>query len=177
MIFRSKKAVSPLIAAVLLVVITVTIGAVVMSIIRTYTTEGEKQITVGKEAIKCGRDVSIELVLVNGNYQICNGTAEDSDMAALYFMVENTGSMNVLDAQLRIVGTKGIVQNDSIFNATLTTGGVQAVNFTYDPDLVGEFRQVKIVPRISLPGLTERAFCSDSGITSTYIPNNCTTFQ
>jgi hypothetical protein len=48
---------------------------------------------------------------------------------------------------------------------------------TYDPDSVGSFRQVKIVPRINLPGVTEHAFCSDVGITITSIPNNCTTYQ
>jgi len=177
MIFRSKKAVSPLIAAVLLVVITVTIGAVVMSLIRTYVNEGETQVNVGKESIKCGRDVSIQLSLINGNYQICNGTAADADMAALKFYVENTGTINVLDAQVRIVGTKGIFQNDSVLNGTLMTGGTQIINMSYDPELVGEFRQVKIVPRINLPGITEHAFCSDSGITITSIPNNCTSYQ
>jgi flagellin-like protein len=177
MALGSKKAVSPLIAAVLLIVITVTIGAVVMSLIRVYVTEGDRDITEGKEAIKCGRDVSMELALVNDNYQICNGTAEDNDMAALWFMVENTGTMDILDAQVRIVGSKGIFLNDSVFNGTLKMGGAQVVNMTYDPDSVGEFRQVKIVPRINLPGVTEHAYCSDSGIAISSIPNNCTTYQ
>jgi flagellin-like protein len=177
MALGSRKAVSPLIAAVLLIVITVTIGAVVMAIIRTYVTEGEKQVTVGKESIKCGRDVGMELVIVNGNYQICNGTAEDTDLAALNFMVENTGSMDILDAQVRIVGSKSIFQNDSVLNGTLRMGATQLVNMSYDPEGVGEFRQVKIVPRINLPGITEHAFCSDVGITVTSVPNNCTSYQ
>lgn len=179
MSLRSKKAVSPLIAAVLLVVITVSIGAVVMTLVRTYTTEGEQQVTVGKEAIKCGRDVSIGLALVDGNYMICNDTdADDSNLASLNFYLENTGTIDVLDAQVRIVGAKGIFQNDSVLNdTTLKTGGTVIVNVTYDPENVGEFRQVKIVPRINLPGITEHAYCSDSGVTITSVPNNCTTYQ
>jgi hypothetical protein len=167
-----------MIAAVLLVVIVVSIGAAVMALVRTYLTEGETQVTVGKEAIKCGRDVSIDFVVINNNYQICNGTHEtDSDLASLNFMIENTGSMDILDAQVRIVGAKGIIQNNSALNGTLRMGGAALVNMSFDPVVVGEFRQVKIVPRINLPGVTEHAYCSDSGITISSIPNNCTTYQ
>ena len=161
----------------MLIVITVTIGAVVMTLVRTYVTEGQTQVNVGSEAIKCGRDVAIQLPLLNGNYQICNASAIETDMASLNFIVENVGSVDVLDMQVRIVGNNGIVQNDTVLNGTLKTGGVQIINLTFDPDLVGEFRQVKIVPRINLPGITEHAFCSDSGILITSIPNNCTSYQ
>ena len=178
MLLRIKKAISPLIAAVLLVVIVVTIGAAVMALVRNYLTEGEKQVTVGKESIKCGRDTSIELVLVNNNYQICNGThATDPDLASLNFYIENTGTTDVIDAQVRIVGTSGIFQNDSVLNDTLLMGHTVLVNMSYSPASVGRFREVKIVPRINLPGITEHAFCSDSGIKITSIPNNCTTYQ
>ena len=175
---KSRKAISPLIAAVLLVVIVVTIGAAVMALVRGYLTEGEKQVTINKEAIKCGRDTSIELVIINNNYMICNGTnKDDEDLASLNFFIENTGTIDVLDAQVRIVGTRGIVQNDSALNSTLKTGGIALVNMTYDPEGVGSFREVKIVPRINLPGIEEHAFCSDSGIKITAIPNNCTTYE
>jgi len=177
MSYRGKKAISPIIAAVLLVVVVVSLGAAVMSMVRNYLTEGEKQVTIEKESIKCGRDVSIQLVLIDNNYQICNGTAEEDDMASLNFFVENTGTIDVLDGQVRIVGTKGIHNNNSVLNATLRTGGVSLVNMTYDPEAVGGIRQVKIVPRINLPGITEHAFCSDSGIEISSIPNNCTTYQ
>jgi hypothetical protein len=140
--------------------------------------EGEQQVTVGKEAIKCGRDVGLSLALVDDNYMICNGTnADDDTLASLNFYIENTGTIDVLDAQVRIVGSKGIVQNDSVLNATLKTGGTVVVNMSYDPENTGEFRQVKIVPRINLPGITEHAYCSDSGVTISSVPNNCTTYQ
>ena len=178
MFLRIKKAVSPLIAVVLLIVIVVSIGAAVMAIVRNYVTEGEKQVNVGEGAMKCGRDTSIAFVLVNNNYQVCNGThPDDGDLANLNIMIENTGTTNILDVQVRAVGTKGLVQNDSVLDTTLNTGGVAIINMTYDPEVLGEFRQVKVVPRISLPGITEHAFCSDSGITITAVPNNCTSYQ
>jgi flagellin-like protein len=173
-----KRAISPLIAAVLLVVMVVTIGAAVMAIVRNYVTEGETQVTVGKEQIKCGRDVGLSWVLVDGNYQVCNGThPTDNDLANLNFMVENTGTIDIMDLQVRAVGSKGIIQNNSVLNATLKTGGIVLINMSYDPTRLGEFRQVKIVPRINLPGITEHAFCSDSGVTVSSVPNNCTTYQ
>ncbi|MBW2972320.1 hypothetical protein KY359_04760 [Candidatus Woesearchaeota archaeon] len=180
MSFRSKKAISPIIAAVLLVVIVVSLGAAVMSLVRNYLTEGETQVNVEKEAIKCGRDTSIEWVTINEDYQICNSTHEDDpDLASLNFMVENTGTTNVLDLQVRMVGSKGIFQNNTAMNEsfTLRPGGVVVVNVSYDPETVGEFRQVRVVPRINLPGISEHAYCSDSGITVSAVPNNCTSYQ
>ncbi|NQU79664.1 hypothetical protein HQ545_07905 [Candidatus Woesearchaeota archaeon] len=173
----SKKGISPLIAAVLLIVIVVTIGAVVLAMVRHYISEGESDVVVGSEAIKCGRDVGISFVMVNDNYQICNSTHEDEDLGALYFIVENTGAVDILDLQVRALGTDGILQNDSVLNDTLMMGGTTEVNITYDPEDVGKFRQVKLVPRINLPGIQEHAFCSDAGITVSYVPNNCTTYQ
>ena len=180
MALRSKKEISPLIAAVLLVVIVVSLGAAVMSLVRNYLTEGEKQVTVEKEAIKCGRDTSIELVIIDNNYQICNSTHEtDDDLASLNFYFENTGTTKVLDAQVRVVGSRGVFQNNSVLNEsfTLNPGGTVLVNMTYDPENVGEFRQVKIVPRINLPGIAEHAFCADSGVSVEAVPNNCTSYQ
>jgi hypothetical protein len=92
-------------------------------------------------------------------------------------MIENTGSMKILDAQVRMVGTEGIFQNDSVLNETLETGASVIVNVSYDPEELGAFRQVKVVPRISLPGQVERAYCTDSGISVTGVPNNCTTYE
>ncbi|MBW2996939.1 hypothetical protein KY349_01210, partial [Candidatus Woesearchaeota archaeon] len=123
---------------------------------------------------------SIELVMIDNNYQICNSTHEDEDdLASLNFYFENTGTTEVLDAQVRIVGSRGIFQNDSVLNESfqLNPGGTVLVNMSFDPENVGDFRQVKIVPRISLPGVAEHAFCADSGITISAVPNNCTSYQ
>ncbi|MBW2964453.1 hypothetical protein KY363_03250 [Candidatus Woesearchaeota archaeon] len=174
----NRKAISPMIAAVLLVVIVVSIGAAVMALVRNYMTEGEQQVTVSSEAIKCGRDVGIDFVRVDNSYQICNGTHEsDSNLASLNFVIENTGSVKIRDVQVRAVGTKGIVQNNSVLNDSLSTGGVVIINMSYDPEALGGFRQVKVIPRINLPGQVEAAFCSDAGITVDAVSNNCTTYQ
>lgn len=171
----NKKAISPIIAAVLLVVIVVGLGTAIMGISRNYLTDGEKDMKEKKEEIKCGKDVEIEIVIIADNYQICNATAED-DMASLNVMVSNTGMMDIMDAQVRMVGKKGIFMNNSVLNDSLVMGETVQLNVTYDPEVVGEFRQVKIIPRINLPGIKEHAYCSDVGITALEVPNNCTTF-
>jgi flagellin-like protein len=149
MSLQSKKAISPLIAAVLLVVIVVTIGAAVMALVRGYMTEGEQQVTVNKEAIKCGRDTSIGIVLIENTYRICNGTHEsDSDLASLNVFLENTGTIDINDAQIRMIGTRGIFQNDSVLDEMLRRGGSTLINMTFDPEVVGSS-----------------------------IPNNCTTYE
>jgi flagellin-like protein len=176
MTVSNRKAISPIIAAVLLVVIVVGLGAALMSIARNYLSEGKQDITEKKEEIKCGKDVGMEIVIIGNNYQICNATAEETDMASLNVMLVNTGTIPILDAQVRMVGTRGIFMNNSVFNETMEMGDTIQLNITYDPESVGEFRQVFIVPRIKLPGIQQHAFCSDVGIEAIEIPNNCTTF-
>ncbi len=178
MLLSTKRAISPMIAAVLLVVIVVSIGAAVMALVRNYVTEGEQQVTIGKESIKCGRDVAIDFILVDNSYQICNGThASDSSLASLNFMIENTGAVKIRDVQVRAVGTIGIIQNNSVLNNTMATGGIALINMSYNPEALGGFRQVKVIPRINLPGQVEAAFCTEAGITVDAVPNNCTTYQ
>lgn len=176
MVVKNRKAISPIIAAVLLVVIVVGLGAALMSITRNYLSEGKKDMTEKKEEIKCGKDVEFEIVIIDNNYQICNASATEADMASLNVMVVNTGTMDILDMQMRMVGQKGIFMNNSVLNQTLTMGGTQQLNITYDPENVGEFKQIKLIPRINLPGIKEHAFCSDVGIEVIEVPNNCTTF-
>jgi flagellin-like protein len=112
MTYRGRRAISPLIAAVLLVVIVVVLGAAVMNLSKNYFADSKKDVTEQSEQIKCGKDVGMELVIIDNNYQICNATATDTDMASLNFMIVNTGSIDILDAQVRMVGTNGIINNN-----------------------------------------------------------------
>lgn len=177
MTVRGKRAISPLIAAVLLVVVVVVLGAAVMNLSKTYYDDSKKDVTEQNEQIKCGKDVGMEIVIIDNKYQICNSTSDQTDMASLNVMVINTGTIDILDAQVRMVGTNSIIANNSVFNSTLATGSTVQLNITYDPEILGQFRQVRIVPRINLPGIKEHAFCSDVGIEAQEVPNNCTTFS
>lgn len=174
----NKKAISPLIAAVLLVVVVVSLGAAVMSLTRGYLEQGETDVNVNKESIRCGRDVGIQFAIINENYAVCNKTdPDDSDMAQTQLYIENVGTMDVLDAQVRLIGKTSIFQNDTVLSNTLETGSIARINVTYDPESLGEFRQLKITPRINLPGITDHAYCSDAALTISSLSNNCTTYE
>ncbi|HII71315.1 TPA: hypothetical protein HA265_01005 [Candidatus Woesearchaeota archaeon] len=163
MAFRGKRAISPLIAAVLLVVVTVSIGAAVFSLIQNYMAEGKQDIKEGQEEIRCGRDVGIELFIVNNTY-ICNATDPDDDEVAIFHMIiSNTGTRDVDQAQLRVFFEGKVFQNSSILNDTLEMGESQVVNVTYSLDTYGgEFRSAQVIPRISIPGVQDYAFCTDN---------------
>ena len=161
---RSRKAISPLIAAVLLVVVTVSIGAAVFSLIQNYMGSGKQDIKRGAEEIRCGRDVGIELRPLNFTY-ICNSTAEESDMASFNMIVSNVGSRDVEQAQLRVFFEGGVFSNNSILNDTLAPGQSQVVNVTYDPepeDEWGALRSAQVIPRIGIPGVSDFSYCTDN---------------
>lgn len=167
---RNKKAVSPLIASVLLIVVVVGIGAVVTGIVRNYVTENKQTITQKEGETKCGTDIALDIPVVADKYKICKANAGATGTYIL-FTLQNTGSATVDDLQIKVFGTAGFTSVDSVVtNATLgitsgmDVGDTVTINWTYTNSTIGTLQEVKIIPRISIVGRTEKAFCSDSGL-------------
>ena len=59
--WKNKRGVSPLIAAVLLIVVVVGVGAVVTGIVRNYVTSGKQTIQSKAGDIKCGAEIDISV--------------------------------------------------------------------------------------------------------------------
>lgn len=162
---RSKKGLSPLIAAVLLIVVVVGIGAVITGIVRNYVTEGKQTITEKASDMKCGIEISINVPVVADELRICNWSDK------IEVTLENSGSSDIDDIQVKVFGTAGFYANDTAWteSATLTptfeTGDTVTLNAYFDDSAVGDIQQVKIVPRVKVVGRTDKAYCTDAALT------------
>ena len=151
----SKKALSPLIAAVLLIVVVVGIGAVVVGMTRSMVSENRDTVSQTDDRMSCSRDVVLEILEIDKEPQICKG----SDY--INVVIENVGTTDIQDFQLLAYGSTGVYNNESIGAGTLAKGGALELNATYDAVQVGTLQQAKFVPKLKKSGATGYHFCSE----------------
>jgi FlaG/FlaF family flagellin (archaellin) len=162
---HSKKALSPLIAAVLLIVVVVGIGAVVTGIVRSLVSENQETIRGKSGEMSCSRDVSVDLILIDDEYQLCKG----SDYISA--VVENTGTGDIDDFQLIVMATTGFYNNDSLGTGTFVSGAAMEVNGTFSGITASDIEQVKLVPKLKKSGSAQYHFCSEVAVKSEVIPD------
>jgi len=153
--FHDKKAVSPLIATVLLVMIVVSIGAAVMLVLKGITEENMEASdeTVGQ--LSCGSDVGLEVVQIEKSNQICLETD------TLSTIVRNTGSKDIVSLKFSAIGTGGVHNNDTMI--TLSGGDARLVNFSF-PAAIGSIKQIKISVAFILMPQNKIVYCLDNEI-------------
>jgi hypothetical protein len=162
---HSKKALSPLIAAVLLIVVVVGIGAVVTGIVRSLVSENQETIRGKSGEMACSRDVAISVVRIDDEYQFCKG----SDY--INAVLENTGTTDIDDFQVIIMATSGFYNNDSLGPATFAVGAAGEFNATFSGITASDIQQVKIVPKLKKSGSSNYHFCADVAFKSELIPD------
>jgi len=156
---HSKKALSPLIATVLLIVVVVGIGAVVTGIVRDMISQNKATVEGKSGEMSCSRDVVLSVLKIDGEPQICNGSNY------VYAIIENKG-VQIDDFQLVVAGDSGIVRNESIHSGpAITPGATVELNGTFDSGIVGSVIQVKFVPKLKKKGQSGYNFCSDVALT------------
>jgi len=157
MVFKSKKGVEPLIAAVLLIVVTVGIGAVVVGIIRGYVTENKEVITKTATDVQCSTNVQIIVPTYNDAFRICNSSTN------INFTLENTGSLAVDELQVKVFGEDGISVSDGIMTEGLAPGQTKtAIVVNYSG--TGALQQVIIVPKKKVAADTNRIYCNEAAL-------------
>ncbi|MBL7054985.1 hypothetical protein ISS05_04475 [Candidatus Woesearchaeota archaeon] len=157
----NKKAVSPFIAAVLLVVIAVTIGAVIANWVREYVGGSvEDAATTSSQELKCGFDVDYNIIEVDEMPMVCIDKNDTTNETTIEFMAENTGELDLENFNARIIGSSGIYEHD--LNASLLKGVGDKFNFTYNHTEYGDFKQLKLTPYIELKNVD--VLCGDHGM-------------
>ncbi|MBW2964055.1 hypothetical protein KY363_01220 [Candidatus Woesearchaeota archaeon] len=177
MMFRSTRAVSPLIATVLLIAFAVALGAVVMNWGRGYV---EDTANIARERsdteVKCASDVNIDIVEIDGTPQVCYNTSAGfpSNNYSLQFIVENKKSTTVESISARVIGDKTRVPltADLGTEANLTVNAAKFLNVSYNGGSgngldIGVPQQLKLTPSIKVGGTV--IACPSSAETSTNI--------
>lgn len=172
--FRSTRAVSPLIATVLLIAFAVALGAVVMNWGRGYV---EDTANIARERsdteVKCASDVNLDIVEIDGTPQVCYNATGTSNYS-LQFIVENKKSTTVESISARVIGEKTRVPLtvDLGGYANLTVNDAKFLNVSYNGGSgsgldIGIPQQLKLTPSIKVGGTT--IACPSSAETATNI--------
>jgi len=150
--FKSKRAVSPLIATVLLIAFAVALGAVVMNWGRTYV---EDTAAFAREKsdteIKCSSDVKLDFLEVRNVKRLCY---EYTTTTKLNFTVENIGKLDIVGLAVTVVGAKNI--NTTALDLKGQNMTLERARFykneTLDMGDLGVPQQIRIVPEIEVEG-------------------------
>lgn len=164
--FRSRKAVSPLIATVLLIAFAVALGAVVMNWGRGYVEDTANLARERSDAeVTCTAEVELQAVEIDNMPQVCWNKTSDDVTGYIYFILENPKEKEILSMELRLIGSDTRVPltianfseesiTDYYTDETIKLGANEAqfmqVNYSYET--YGEPVQVKITPIIKAGG-------------------------
>ncbi len=160
---NSKRALSPLIAAVLLIVVVVGIGAVVTGIVRDLVSSNQKTISGKDDEMACSRDVDVDVIMIDGALQFCEESGN-----IIVAVVENKG-IGIDDFQMTVLGDAGIFKNDSVMpSETLAPGEAKELRSPYSG--VGDVEIVKFVPMLKKTGSSGHHFCSEVALTTEVLP-------
>ena len=147
----NTKGISPLFATIILILLSIGLGAIVMSWGETYV-EGHAGFVQGVQEVNRGCDmIELSVIPIAGVPQLC------SALDFIEVWLDNGPNMAVEDIHTRIVGTDGVAVIDSILNQPL--GVAQAARLTIAFEPVGEVRQLKLTPKIRIG--QDIIFCSD----------------
>lgn len=162
--FFNKKGVSPIIASVLLVVITIAIGATTMAFIRSLTDSNIETAKTQGAKITCGSEVSLEIPIVSNKYQICynNGTG------AMKVLLHNIGSKEIKGFSMTVILNGSIQTTDLITpNYVVAVNEYKEVNLSPSVPISlpsSNISQWRIEPKIQGEPGKDFTICSDSAI-------------
>jgi flagellin-like protein len=157
---RSRKAVSPLIATVLLIAFAVALGAVVMNWGRGYVEDTANMARERSDAeVTCTAEVELQAVEIDNTPQVCWNYSGSTGY--IFLILENPKEKNIENMELRLIGTDTRVPltitnfssetlTDYYTSDTIKLGENEAqfmqVNYSYST--YGEPVQVKVTPYI-----------------------------
>lgn len=156
-IFVNKKAVSPLIATVLLIAFAVALGAVVMNWGRGYVDETTAFATEkSNKEIRCSMDINMKFIEFDDVKQICldNGTN------TINFTIHNSGTVAIEGVKVQAIGNSSVVEQD--INRSLPIAGIIKDYINYSMSGNGSLKQIRFTPMIKVEGV--KMLCAQNSL-------------
>lgn len=143
-----KRAVSPLIATVLLVMIVVSIGAAVMVVIQGLSEEQIQNIETQQDLLKCGTEVEVSLLKIDNNYRMCK-TVNSTAVGNFTLYMENTGQKDITGFKVIVYGDQGF--GSRTYSDTLTKGTTKILSFQFTGAATNnsELSRIEINPQLA----------------------------
>ncbi len=168
----NRKAVSPLIATVLLIAFAIALGAIVMNWGKSWVEEemqsGQEEFYASKE---CDRDIQLGIKSIGNRPQLCynhSGTSLTID-----FMIYNGGPRTVEGIRVIAYGSLGesneTSSSDGIESTAISPGGIlkSTATFTVDNSTFGTLAQVEFVAYLNTSGYAQAWLCTKNALIKT----------
>lgn len=134
---KSKKAMSPLMSTLILIVIAIGIGVIAMN-------WGRAQLEAGS---KCAINTEMSFVELNNVPQICYSGSGENGIIKL--IVENGVNTDITSLQLRVIGSNKLYMSE-LADSYIETGYTLMKIVPYNFKMFGDIKQVKVTPKITL---------------------------
>ena len=150
MIFANKRGVSPLIATLLLILMSVGMGVAVMSWGEEYIEEKAEFVQGVQETVTTCDTVSFSVIFINGVQQLCVKNN------AVWGLLDNGPDADIADFHVRVVGEGGIFVQEGVLDQPLTRASATPISFALTD--IGAVKQIKLTPKITVGG--KQVVCS-----------------
>jgi len=145
----NKRGLSPLMATLILIGVSVALGTIVMNWGQGYIAEKAEFVQSANAAeVGCG-GIGVQVVTIAGVPQLCR------DGTQLQIFLENLANEPLHGLQARVTGLTDFVVHDDILGKPL--GAAQSTHIRVPIEGVGDMLQVKLTPAIQSGDLTQ--FC------------------
>ncbi|MFQ5474266.1 MAG: archaellin/type IV pilin N-terminal domain-containing protein [Candidatus Nanoarchaeia archaeon] len=156
--FNNKKAVSPLIATVLLIAFAVALGAVVMNWGRGYVEDTQDFARERSDAeVTCSSEIDLDVVQIDLVKQVCyNTTTTPWTGQNVTMILENVATRDVETIQVRVI-SKGsrvpyMADLGNSSSTGLNAGQAKLFTFMHNSSDLGDISQIAVTPTIQLGG-------------------------
>lgn len=145
----NKRGISPIIATVLLICMTVLIGVLILAWAGVFS----KGIIASAEESKdklmvCNAEVSLN---------IKNACIDGTNVKML---LENAGSREIIGIITRVIGISGGYQEET--ETGIPEASIGDTSIAYNPAQIGSFKQIEVLPKVDIKGKTVICGISDS---------------
>ncbi len=142
----NKKALSPIVATLLLIAFSIALGIVVMNWGKAYI-EQKAEFTAGPQDESACSMIEFSIIKVSGKDRVCYSP----DAGYIEAFIENGPDARLDNLNIRLVGSRGVETFASILDSPLERGASLHLKAAY-PSQIGELHQIKLIPTVSSKG-------------------------
>lgn len=143
-LFADKRAVSPLVATILLILLSIGLGAAVMSWGEQYIEEKAEFVQGVQETVTSCDLVAFSVVTIGGIRQLCQAGA------TIKGLIDNGLDSDIADFHVRVIGKDGVFTQESLLSKPLPRGSATPISFSVGDS--GAVEQIKFTPKIRTGG-------------------------
>lgn len=168
---NNKKAVSPLIATVLLIAFAVALGAIVMNWGRTYVTDTQTFAREGSESlVTCSSNVELEANVLKAYVHVKDPTTTNHYVDYVELSLENKGGLDLPQIVVKLYDEESGQGIASVYNYSFSKYTIGKFNFTYNNMVnyslnitakVSNATQITVIPFIHIKGREDPMGCEN----------------